>query len=96
MYKRQIEYWDGNFWRQVDNTTRRGRAVFGGGYTPTYTESMETFDIHTLGNSTSFGDLNHGGAGKGTMGSNGSRGLFMGGFWPSGTSTTDQIDYIDE
>jgi len=89
-----IEFFDGNSWRQVDNTTRRGRAVFGGGYTPTYTESMETFDIHTLGNSTSFGDLNHGGAGKGTMGSNGSRGLFMGGFWPAGTSTTDQIDFI--
>ena len=23
-----IEYWDGNFWRQVDNTTRRGRGVY--------------------------------------------------------------------
>ena len=27
-----IEFWDGNFWKQVDNTTRRGRGVFGGGY----------------------------------------------------------------
>ena len=89
-----IEFFDGNSWRQVDNIARRGRAVFGGGYTPTYTTSMETFDIHTLGNSTIFGDLDHGGAGKGTMGSNGARGLFMGGFWPSGASTTDQIDYI--
>ena len=26
---RTIEYWDGSFWRQVDNTTRRGRAVTG-------------------------------------------------------------------
>ena len=26
-----IEYWDGSFWRQVDNTTRRGRAVWMGG-----------------------------------------------------------------
>ena len=26
-----IEFFDGNSWRQVDNTTRRGRAVFGGG-----------------------------------------------------------------
>ena len=89
-----IEFFDGNSWRQVDNRTTRGRAVFGGGYTPSYTTSMETFDIHTLGNSTIFGDLDHGGAGKGTMGSNGSRGLFMGGFWPAGTSTTDQIDFI--
>ena len=89
-----IEFFDGINWRQVDNIARRGRAVFGGGYTPTYTASMEAFDIHTLGNSFDFGDLNHGGAGKGTMGSNGARGLFMGGFWPSGATTTDQIDYI--
>ena len=26
-----IEFWDGNFWKQVDNTTRRGRGVFAGG-----------------------------------------------------------------
>ena len=25
-----IEFWDGNFWKQVDNTTRSGRGVFGG------------------------------------------------------------------
>ena len=58
-----IEFFDGNSWRQVDNRTTRGRAVFGGGYTPSYTTSMETFDIHTLGNSTIFGDLDHGGLG---------------------------------
>ena len=23
-----IEYWDGNFWRQVDNTTKRGRGLY--------------------------------------------------------------------
>ena len=27
-----IEFFDGYGWRQVDNTTRSGRAVFGGGY----------------------------------------------------------------
>ena len=27
-----IEFWDGNFWKQVDNTTRSGRGVFFGGY----------------------------------------------------------------
>ena len=26
-----IEFFDGNSWRQVDNTTRRGREFFGGG-----------------------------------------------------------------
>ena len=35
-----------------------------------------------------------GGASKGTMGSNGARGLFMGGYWPAAPSITDQIDYI--
>ena len=29
---RTIEYWDGKFWRQVDNTTRRGRGIVMGGY----------------------------------------------------------------
>ena len=27
-----IEFWDGYFWKQVDNTTTRGRAIFFGGY----------------------------------------------------------------
>ena len=25
-----IEFWDGNFWKQVDNMTRSGRGVYGG------------------------------------------------------------------
>ena len=41
-----------------------------------------------------FGRLDDGGASKGTMGSNGARGLFMGGYWPAAPSITDQIDYI--
>ena len=89
-----IEFWDGNFWKQVDNTTRSGRAVFGGGYTPSLTTLMDFVNIHSLGNANNFGDLNHGGASKGTMGSNGARGLFMGGYWPAAPSKTDQIDYI--
>ena len=54
-----IEFWDGNNWRQVDNTTRSGRAVFGGGYQPgpVYVNSLEYVNINTLGNSQSFGDL---------------------------------------
>ena len=27
-----IEFWDGNFWKQVDNTTRSGRAIISTGY----------------------------------------------------------------
>jgi len=89
-----IEFFDGNSWKQVDNTTTRGRAVFGGGYTPSLSTLMDFVNIHSLGNANNFGDLNHGGASKGSMGSNGARGLFMGGYWPAAPTITDQIDYI--
>ena len=89
-----IEFFDGNSWRQVDNTTRSGRAVFGGGYTPSISTLMDFVNIHSLGNANSFGNLDDGGASKGSMGSNGTRGLFMGGYWPAAPSITDQIDYI--
>ena len=89
-----IEFFDGNSWRQVDNTTTRGRAVFAGGYTPSLSTLMDFVNIHSLGNANNFGDLNHGGASKGSMGSDGTRGLFMGGYWPAAPTVTDQIDYI--
>ena len=89
-----IEFWDGNFWKQVDNTTRSGRAVFGGGYTPSLSINMDFVNIHSLGNANGFGNLNHGGGTKGSMGSDGTRGLFMGGYWPAAPTITDQIDYI--
>ena len=45
-----IEFWDGNFWKQVDNTTRSGRAVI---YwwrisTPSYYHHMIDFTIFQL------------------------------------------------
>ena len=52
---RTIEYWDGNFWRQVDNTTRRGRGITMGGQDGT--KSTQYFDIASLGNAMDFGDL---------------------------------------
>ncbi len=58
-----IEYWDGNFWRQVDNTTRRGRGVMGGGGEPgtspyNYASNkIDYLEIATLGDSISFGNL---------------------------------------
>ena len=57
-----IEFWDGNFWKQVDNTTRSGRGVFGGGYHPGFApiygvKTIEHLSIPTKGNSNSFGDL---------------------------------------
>ena len=87
-----IEFWDGNFWKQVDNTTRRGRAVWGGGYdkdgTPANTtKKMDFMNTHTLGNSKSFGDLSA--SGQDAHGSgNAERGLFQGKF------NSDAIEYI--
>ena len=58
-----IEYWDGNFWRQVDNTTRSGRGVAGGGGEPgtspyNYASNkIDYINIPSLGNSISFGTL---------------------------------------
>ena len=52
-----IEYWDGNFWRQVDNTTRSGRGVFSGGETPTRVSTMDYITIASQGNAISFGNL---------------------------------------
>ena len=54
-----IEFWDGNFWKQVDNTTTRGRGLIFGGY-PTggpQTTNIDYFNIQSKGNSLAFGDL---------------------------------------
>ena len=85
-----IEFFDGNGWRQVDNTTRSGRAVFGGGTTPSVVNTIEYVQISTFGNALDFGDL------VGTMESSGgcsssTRGLFSGGRNPG---QLDRIDYI--
>ncbi len=59
---RTIEYWDGNFWRQVDNTTTSGRVVIAGGTiasnAPVSTSpTMHSFNINTFGNSSYFGEM---------------------------------------
>ena len=55
-----IEYWDGNFWRQVDNTTSMGRAVLlGGNHNPASAAIADigAFSVVTRGEETIFGDL---------------------------------------
>ena len=100
-----MEFYNGLEWRQFtyvadikNSPSSRGRAVFGGGYdvegSGVVTSLMDFVNISTLGNATNFGYLNAGGASKGSMGSNGARGLFMGGYWPAAPSITQQIDYI--
>tara|TARA_R100000234_G_scaffold93730_1_gene61931 strand:- start:18 stop:1082 length:1065 start_codon:yes stop_codon:yes gene_type:complete len=100
-----IEFWDGNFWKQVDNTTRRGRAVWAGGYDQSgspssTTSSIDFMNTHTLGNSRNFGDLTA--AGQDAHGSgNAERGLFQGKFsgntinYITIASEGDAIDFGD-
>jgi len=91
---RTIEYWDGSFWRQVDNTTTSGRAVFGQGNNPSYQTSYMTEyipSISTLGNAIDFGFLPIGRTTPSGC-SNSTRGLFMGG--RSGPSYTNDITYV--
>jgi hypothetical protein len=78
-----MEFWDGDRWRQVDNTTQRGRGVWAGGYqsgiTPTTTAGISYIQISTLGNSVNFGSLTT--AGQDAWGcSSSTRGLFGGRF----------------
>ena len=92
-----IEFWDGNFWRQVDYTTRSGRGVFGGGQpglSGVRTDDYHFINISTQGNAQYFGDLfqvngaaNWGGAGSAT------RGLFFGGSNPN-NQYMDSIEYV--
>jgi len=53
---RTIEYWDGNFWRQVDNVAGGGRGLQIGGYKPGVVHTyVQTFNIATGGEATFFG-----------------------------------------
>jgi hypothetical protein len=91
---RTIEYWDGNFWRQVDHTTTSGRGVWGGGATPTYQTMQDYVTISSLGNAIHFGDLT---VGRGFLRAVGSsvRGVTGGGegVAPSG-ARTDTMEYF--
>ena len=90
-----LEFYNGVDWRQFTVNGASGRMLMFNGHTnDSKTSRIYSLQISTLGNATMFGDLNAGGASKGDMGSNGSRGLFMGGYWPAAPSKTDQIDYI--
>ena len=51
-----IEFWDGNFWKQVDNTTRTGRGLSAGSY-PGEIEHIDFINISTRGNSVRFGNM---------------------------------------
>jgi len=84
-----MEFWDGDRWRQVDNTTQRGRGVFGGGQASPGVDSrvIEYVNISSLGNSINFGDLTIAGYGGAGM-SNSTRGVF-GGRWSNPANNVD-------
>jgi len=82
-----IEFWDGNFWKQVDNTTRSGKAIIHLASTGTTNTTLDFLNISTFGNSQYFGDLT---AARFLTGRSSSetRGLFGGG------DSSDVIDYV--
>ena len=86
-----IEFHDGNGWRQVDNTTRSGRGVRGGGNDSgdSQVQVMDYITISTTGNAQNFGDLT---VARNQFASAASsiRGLFGGG----APGLSDVIDYI--
>ncbi len=88
---RTIEYWDGNFWIKVDNTTRSGRGVFAGRHAPSFIATIDYIQIPTIGNAVSFGDLTDGVQARSGGYSDGTRGVFCGGSKPG---FTDDCDYI--
>ena len=81
-----IEFWDGDRWKQVDNTTQSGRGVFGGG--SGFSAQTEFVNIQTQGNSTNFGTLTVSHSSSGSCSSS-IRGIFGG-----GEPVTNVIDYI--
>ena len=89
-----IEFWDGNNWKQVDNTTTSGRAVIAGGNTPSgggYSNEIQLINIHTLGNARRFGNLLE--SSRHTIAtSNSTRGLIKHGYVPGGSD--QDIEYI--
>ena len=86
-----IEYWDGTFWRQVDNALTSGRQVVGDGFTAAhYRSAIGTFNAHTLGNEVNFGNLTEIRATYGGGSGSATRGLFVAGYGPY----VNIIDYI--
>ena len=94
-----IEFFDGNSWNQVDNTTRRGRGFFVSGSSdaaPTGHDINEYIEIATLGNTINFGDLAQGGMRMGGACASETRGLIGGGYKPaaSPSAVVDIIEYF--
>ena len=89
-----IEFFDGNSWRQVDNTTRRGRGIISSGNIGSFVTKIESVDLASQGNSTNFGDNTLARQGQGGCSSN-TRGIFGGGYnGPVSPGVFNTIDYV--
>ena len=82
-----IEFWDGNFWKQVDNISTGGRALFCGGDTTPSGDNVRYIDfciISSTGSTRSFGEATSDNMTSYGIGNN-SRGIFHVGGGPSNT-----------
>jgi hypothetical protein len=93
-----MEFWDGDRWRQVDNTTQSGRGVFSSGDqisgpSAIPSISIEFVNIQSQGNSQYFGDTTQ--SRTNAYGcSDGKRGVFGGGYSTSVGGSVNTVDYI--
>jgi len=81
-----IEFWDGDRWRQVDNTTRSGRGVFGA-------TVLSYINISSTGNALNFGVSTVSRAALASFSSS-TRGLWSGGYQASAPNSWNILDYI--
>lgn len=96
----KLEYFNGLQWLELEafnvelgvSGALGNRGVFGGGYTPARTNTIDYITISTLGNSLDFGDLPSTRAGNASCSSS-TRGLFAGGAADPGVFQSG-IDYI--
>ena len=90
-----IEFYDGDRWRQVDNTTRSGRGVFQGGDRGSGSRLtiIDYVNIATTGNAINFGSLISGSGGSAGCSSQ-IRGLFAYGYLGPGFTGNNTIEYI--
>jgi hypothetical protein len=78
----------GGYWPNANN-----RAIVAGGFTPSYTSTIEHFSMITSGDSTLFGDLSNSRGEFGAM-SNFTRCIFAGGNSAVSPNSTNIIDYV--
>ena len=90
-----LEFYNGVDWRQFTVSGASGRAVLGGGRIAqtTLTSIIRSYNIHTLGNASDFGNLSSARQGLATVGSR-IRAVYGGGYIsPTGVNTIDYGDF---